>query len=207
MTGARRRPRPSGASRRGFTLMEMIVVLGLFSIVMVSASDIFLISNRTQRKTLNLERVQSDARYAMEAMVREIRSGAIDYPWYESNGKPIGETGPTDTLAVIDGQGDRIVMYKSDQCGDSDAQSCLVVELNGGDPQVLTPRGVNVFKAAFYIRPNVNPFSFDGSTGQYASDVQPRVTISLVVESTSIDPRERAIIYLQTTASSRNFRR
>jgi prepilin-type N-terminal cleavage/methylation domain-containing protein len=166
MTGDKRQPWPAGASRRGFTLMEMIVVLGLFSIVMVSASDIFLMSNRTQRKTLNLERVQSDARYAMEAMVREIRSGAIDYPWYADNGKPIDGTGPTDTLAVIDGQGDRVVMYKSDQCGDTDTQSCLVVQLNDGDPQVLTPRGVNIYKAAFYIRPNVSPYVFDSSTGQ-----------------------------------------
>jgi prepilin-type N-terminal cleavage/methylation domain-containing protein len=215
MIGARRRNwrfwSGDGGAAAGFTLLEMLIVLGLFAIVMVAASDIFLMANRTQRKTLNLERVQADARYAIETIVREVRGGAIDYPWYElASSVGIPEEGAIDTLAVIDEQGDRIRFFQSqtaEECVGIDSQSCLLVSLNGGTPQVITPSGVNVFRVAFYIRPVVDPYRFDLLTGDYAADVQPRVTISLVLESTATDETERAIVHLQTTASSRNFRR
>ena len=191
----------------GFTLMEMLVVMGIFAVVLTAASDIFLASNRAQRKTLSMELVQSDARYAMEAIVREVRSGTIDYSWYAANA-PLSGNGLSSALAIVDGQGDRILFYHSlaaEECGHAD--SCIMVSLNGGIAQPITPKGVSVRRASFYVRPTADPYAFDHLTGLYGSDEQPRATVSLEMDSDSVDPREKVSVFLQTTASTRNFRR
>lgn len=191
--------------------METLIVLGLFSVVLTTAADIFLMSNRAQRKTVSMERVQSDARYTMEAMVREIRSGAVDYAWYGEN-LPLDGANAVDTLALIDGQGDRIRFFRNredSECGSGSeaVRSCLLVSINGGATQVLTPTGINVFRASFFIRPVADPYGFDAVTGLYGASSQPAVTIVLGTENISADPRERSLVYLQTTVGTRNFRR
>jgi len=67
----------------GFTLMEMVVVLAVFSTTAVMAVDLFLTVTKIQRQTRNTQVAQSDARFVLEAMVKEIRNGTIDYEYYQ----------------------------------------------------------------------------------------------------------------------------
>jgi prepilin-type N-terminal cleavage/methylation domain-containing protein len=194
----------------GFTLMEMLVVLTIFSMVVVAATDIFILSSRSQRKVFGLERVQADARFTMESIVREVRTGMVDREWYASRGAPPG--GPDDTLALIDATGTSIVFKESDAsdeeyCPDVTSRPCLLVSLDGSVPASITPVGVRVRSLGFYIMPAEDPFAFDVDLGAYPSDVQPFVTIALSLET--VEPRvtDRTLVRFQTTATQRAYSR
>jgi len=211
MIGAESRQRArrrSAVAAAGFTLMEMLVVLGLFSTTVVAASDIFLLANRSQRKVFSLERTQADARYAMEAMTREIRSGRIDYDYYAARGTAAGA--PDTELALVDSTGTPILFHVSDasdeaSCPDATSVPCLFVTVGGSPPAPITPKGVSVRSASFYIAPADDPAIFDAGTGTYTSSVQPHVTIVLVMDGLAQKVEDRARVQFQTTVSSREY--
>lgn len=199
--------RRTSGGKRGFSLMELLVVLGIFSTVVTAATDIFIMSNRSQRKIFALERTQADARFTMETMAREIRTGALDYDYY---GATLEEPGPVDELALVDSTGKKIRFHKSSDtglCADAVSLPCLVVSLDGGGSAAITPKGVRVFDAAFYLLPKSDPTEFNTDTGTYAADIQPHVTIVLIMESVVQDPRDRSVVYLQTTMENRGYKR
>jgi len=191
------------ASARGFTLMELLVVLGIFSTVVTSATDIFMMASRAQRKIVALERAQADARFTMETMSRVVRTGQIDYADMD-----LAATGPTDSLSIFDSLGRKIRFFSStDGCADAVSSPCLRLTVDGGEPVTATPKGVILRNLKFYIMPNVDPAVFNSMSGQFEADVQPHVTVVFVLESAIQDPRERSIIYLQTTTESRGYTR
>lgn len=202
--------RPRGA--RGFTLMELLVALSIFSTVVAAATDIFLMANRSQRKILALERAQADARFTMETIAREFRNDQVDYAYYADRPQP--ESGPLDRLALIDGGGNSIrfgVSEDGQACADAASSPCLVVAVNEGSPTAVsapfTPKGVVVRNAKFYLAPTVDPVNFNPVSGMFDSDIQPRVTIVLVLESVSAHIQEQTLTYFQTTVTNRNYRR
>lgn len=206
MTGGKR-------AESGFTLMELLVVLGIFSTVVVSASDIFLAANKAQRKIAALERTQADARFTLEAVTREVRGGRIDWQYYADRSIPLD--GAVEVLALRDSTDAPIVFHKSDGanasfCPDAASTPCLLVTLGRpgvDEPAPLTPKGVTAQNVKFYVAPAADPASFNPATGSYAADVQPRVTSVLVLKSTEQRAVEGAVVYAQTTASSRWYPR
>lgn len=194
----------------GFTLMELLVVLGLFSTVVVVASDIFILSNRAQRKILSLERTQADARFTMEAITREVRTGDVDFGYYAARGTQIGR--PEAELALIDNTNTPIRFHQSDAgnsmfCPDTESTPCLLVTLDVNDPVSITPKGVLVRNARFYISPSSDPDVFDPGTGTYPVNIQPRVTVVLVLDSVAQKAEDRVRVQFQTTIASRTYAR
>lgn len=189
--------------------MELLVVLGVVSTVVVSATDIFMLTSKSQRKIFGLERTQADARYTMETIAREIRNGRVDYASYA--GGTIAS--PVEDLALIDSTNTVLHFQKSTVtnesfCQDQASRPCLLVSSGANSPSPLTPQGVTVANLKFYISPSVDPFNFDVATGGYLANAQPRVTIVLVLQSTAIRVGEQAsVIYTQTTVASRAYRR
>lgn len=194
----------------GFTLMELLVVLGLFSTVVVVASDIFILSNRAQRKVFSLERTQADARFTMEAITREVRTGDVDFGYYVTRGTPIGI--PEAELALIDNTNTPIRFHQSDAgnavfCPNAESTPCLLVTLDANDPVSITPKGVLVRNARFYITPSADPDVFDPGTGTYPVNIQPRVTVVLVLDSVAQKAEDRVRVQFQTTIASRTYAR
>ncbi len=194
------------ADARGFTLMEMVVVLGLFSLTVATASDIFIMSNRAQRKVFSMERAQADARYTLEAMVREIRNDLVDYQYY-SGTVPL----PADSLALIDENSSQIVFEKSDAatgqyCADADSQPCLLVTVDGSAPAPITPKSVRLRNLKFYVAPYRDPSIYDATIDGFVSNLQQRVTVVMVLENTN-QTEGLTITSVQATAAGRQFRR
>lgn len=194
----------------GFTLVELLVVLGLFVMVMTAAVDIFLLTSRSQRKVFSLERAQSDARFTLEAMVREIRTGSIDFSYYASLGPNIPV--PADELALLDSTGTAIRFRQSGEgeenfCANADSAPCLLVIIGGGTPASITPKGVKVDRAKFYVRPSTDPAAFDPASGTYGADIQPQVTVVLALTANAVKPEDRVALYVQTTTASRDYGR
>lgn len=65
-------------SNQGFTLIELMVAVGIFSIVSLMAISIFLTALQAQRKISALQTVQEHGRYLMEIMSKEIRMSQIN---------------------------------------------------------------------------------------------------------------------------------
>lgn len=199
-------------AQRGFTLMELLVVLGIFSMVVTAASDIFLMTNRSQRKVFGLERTQADARFTLEAMAREIRTGVIDYAYYAGRTLPLGT--PDTELALIDSTNVPLRFALSSSPAECDrpeaaTSPCLTVTIND-DPlttSAITPKGVAVRGVAFYVSPTADPLTFNPLTGAYGADLQPRVTIVLTLASTGGRADERTTLNMQTTVTNRKYRR
>jgi prepilin-type N-terminal cleavage/methylation domain-containing protein len=64
-------------SRKGFTLVEVLVAMGIFVIVIAIATGGFVNSLRTQRQVASLISAQSNASLVLEQMAREIRTGFL----------------------------------------------------------------------------------------------------------------------------------
>ncbi|MEY4722720.1 MAG: hypothetical protein RLZZ324_233 [Candidatus Parcubacteria bacterium] len=200
-----------GAGQKGFTLMELLVVLGIMSMVVTAASDIFLLTSRSQRKIFGLERTQADARFTMEAMAREIRTGQIDYAYYAARTPALAT--PDTELALIDSTGAPLRFAMSDattaaNCYDAASTPCLLVTTGGAvTPSPITPQGVAVINVKFYVTPTADPDVFVPATGTYSGSSQPKVTIVMVLQSTAERSSEQSTVSLQTTVSSRRYRR
>lgn len=195
---------------RGFTMMEMLVALTVFSTLIVAATNIFLLASRSQRKVFDLEIMQASARYTMEAMVRETRIGLIDYGYYAERDTPMRNI--ETELALIDNEGETVRFFESDEtnqdlCPDATSTPCLLVSVGGLTVVPISPKGIRLRSVSFYISPENDPLSFDAALGGYPSDIQPSVTILLSFESSSRRIDERTYTYLQTTATSRAYKR
>jgi len=57
----------------GFTLLEVLVALGIFFLVISVTIGIFVGSSRSQKKTIELYDTQREASYLMETVSRELR--------------------------------------------------------------------------------------------------------------------------------------
>lgn len=59
----------------GLTMIELIVAVGIFSLVIGMISGIFVLALASQRRVIALRNVEDNARFTVEAMSREIRTG------------------------------------------------------------------------------------------------------------------------------------
>lgn len=70
-------PRTCLGCHRGFTLVELIVVIGIFSIVMAAIYSVFVRSNRVYISQEEVVAAQQEARSALEILGREIRMAGL----------------------------------------------------------------------------------------------------------------------------------
>jgi prepilin-type N-terminal cleavage/methylation domain-containing protein len=61
--------------RGGFTLVELLIAIGLFSLVTITLTNAFLAAFRTQRSAFAFLQMQNNIRHALEVMSREMRTG------------------------------------------------------------------------------------------------------------------------------------
>jgi prepilin-type N-terminal cleavage/methylation domain-containing protein len=193
--------------KKGFTLVEVLVAIGLFSILVAIAAGGFVNALRTQRQVAALVTAQSNASLALEQMTREIRTG---YLFCDStdpanpntvNNNPVLSM-PCASHCVVSGDGDiwtcDLLDFYNAQSEDVDyslAGGQLMRSANGGTAQSITGGTVSVSYLKFIIFGNI-----EGD--QWA----PRITISMGVAPRSTDPAiANNILNLQTTASAREI--
>jgi len=185
--------------------MELLVVMGVFSLTVAMTSAIFIQTNRAQRRVLALTAAQADLRFALEEIVREVRGGQIDYATYEGSG---GVSVPSDALIIKSAAGSRLKFYAETNptiCPNGVAK-CLAVDVDG-QTQSVTSAGVTLQDLTFFISPQADPFSVDAPSGLYKADAQPLVTIALKVRTAGSKTEDPAVLSAQTTVASRTYAR
>ena len=199
MIGAKRRLR-----HPGFSLLEMLIVIALFSTLTVIVSQTFISFSTLHRRTANAAVVGAEMRFAMEYIVRAARNRELNY-------LP-GSLNPQDTvLHLRDSTGATLDIGPrpggtSGDCKDATVAQCLAVSVEGGATwQPLTGKRVELSHFHVYPRPADSPFV--SVSGAYTSDIQPFVTVGIGLRYVSERVKEQASLEAQTTVSSRIYAR
>ncbi len=98
-----RRPRRRRGSRRGFTLLEMLIAISLMSLLFLGAMDLMIASSRTTLRTQAQIFATGDAANSIQAVIRQIReaqgfclptsqtAGAGEDGWITPSGTTLGQ--------------------------------------------------------------------------------------------------------------------
>jgi hypothetical protein len=196
-----------GKKRKGFTVMEALVVLAAFSSLMILISDIYVQTTRFGRSIVLRSKVQADARNTLEALARAIRVSSIDYASWGGT-LPVQ---PTEELRLINpatGSTSRIGLRRSDEACHNDAKSypCITVSTDNGLTWApLSPKGATVETLSYLVSPSTDPFAYDAESGSYNNDQFPFVTILMEYHGTGRNPSEEWSYALQTTVTPRIY--
>lgn len=187
--------------RKGFTYIELIIVVSIFSIIVTIIGTTFILFSKAEVKTSINEHLLADGRYLLETIVRSVRTNKIDYSLYTS---PI--INPVEYLAVRNSD-NNLIEFRFDEsnCPNGITSCMMMTHLDGTG--VLSGKNMNVDYAKFYIMPLLNPFDVDG-TGNYASNEQPSILMVLGLSSTKTTAEGIPVtIELQTTISTKAYER
>lgn len=185
--------------------MELLVVLGVFSLTVGMASSVFLLSNQAQRRTLALTSAQADLRFSLESIVREVRSGQIDYAAYAASD---GVQVPAERLMLRTASGSRLTFFAAEDAATCPAGTarCLAVEVDG-TAQAVTSAGVQLEALTFFVSPQADPYAVDEASGLYFADAQPLVTVALRLKTLTRRPEDSVALDAQTTVAARTYAR
>ena len=194
----------TGAERKGYTLVELLIVTAIFAIMATVLTQIFVSFNQLQRKIANAAILGQDMRFATELIVREARNDEIDYTAYG------GTIGAVDTVLKLKKQNGMSVWIgrrtTADSCDLTLTDSCIALSVNGGLTwSQITSGRVSVPAFSVFIRPTVSPFVPVG--GSYPNDTQPFVTVNTSLLYKAERPKDQVTLQTQTTVSSRVYKR
>lgn len=173
-----------GDMNKGFTLLEMIVALGIFAVVAVVSAGILLSLTDAQNKAFSAQDAYDNLRFALEAMSKDIRTGEV----YHCGSEPPALSQPNDCLSGADN-----FTYKSA------AGELITYRLSGGRIEKivegvlsgpLTSEAVKIENLTFYVLGTIS-----------ADQIHPRATI--VIRGSAGKGRSASVFNIQTTVSQR----
>ena len=170
--------------RGGFTLLELVVALGIFIIITTIAVGGFVGALRTQRQVAALISANNNVSLVIEQMAREMRTGRNFY--LAPDGSPYNPPSSLTTLSFYNGYGELVTYRKN--------PSNTFIERRGsagGNFERITGLGAFVWNLTFLT--NYYPKNDNWPT---------RVTILVGVSATESGIAE-GIVRLHTTVSSR----
>lgn len=196
------------SARKGFTLVELLVAIAVFSILISIGVGGFVHALRTQREVAALISAQSNASAALEQITREVRTG---YLFCTAPGSSPGSPAIPNSICQPQGQNSGcylsgsvwtcrniIDFFNADgQDVDYAMQNSALVRTVSGPNGYIPITGSDVILK--YLT-----FTIAGNTE--GDHWPPRITISLGISPYSNDPAlANDIINLQTTVSAREM--
>lgn len=190
--------------QKGFTLVEMLVSVAIFSVVMLIALGALLAISEADRRAETQKSVINNLNFSLDSMSRAIRTGT-NYscgPSLPVSGTPT----PTDcttppggsTFAFRDAQG-RTLVYKFETsngtlCGQVGSIGCIVRSVDGGSTfAALTAPEVVISQMSFY------------TVGAPVADAtQPKVTM-LLSGRVIVTPKVTSDFNLQVSVTQRLY--
>ena len=165
---------------RGYTLVELIVAIGLFALIMVLAAGAYLVIIGIARQTQGITAGINNVSFAVETMARTIRTST-------NYGCPTAGTdcsgGPTFSVKDINGD---TVTYTSNS-------GAITEQINSGAAVPLTDSSISITSLLFY--------SFGVSPGD-ATQARVTIVVSGTVAS-GVDKTKTVPFTVETSATMR----
>lgn len=179
---------------KGFTLIEMLVSIGIFIILTIALTGIFVSSSRVQSRTLATQELMSQSSYVLEYMDRFLRMAKKDV-----SGSCTGTAGAnynppesiSNTITFLD---------YNNVCHQ------FVLENNQiKEKKFISGSWVSAEITSSKVKVNNLKFSVIGGSQPPTNTLQPKITILIDIESKSqiVDPVPK--IKVQTTISQRHL--
>ena len=200
-------------NKLGFTLIEMIVSLGVFSMVVTTAVGAMLVLISTNQRLQGESSVMTNLSFALDTMTRELRTG---YKYYCAEVENIFVAGSTHESIIntqtkdcangrvsgqyqgvsfyeggdsLTGSGVRRILYYYDTSGKT-----IMRRVGNSAPQSIVSSGLIITDAQFYVSGS-DELSSTGDTKQ------PTVTIYIEAQDKDLEKT----YYLQTTVTQRSL--
>lgn len=178
---------------RGYTLLEMIVSIGVFSIVMLTATGAYLSLIRLDRQTRAVNDIVTSLSFAIDTMSREIRTGAY-YKCNNSQATPNCTGTPGTSFGFVDSR--------------TPARSVVYLLENGQIYARITSGGVTTESAFTDPRVTIESLRFfvrgvGTSTGDGTALIQPQSVFS--VRGTIQTDTGRALTFTVQSSATQRF--
>lgn len=180
---------------KGFTLIEILVLVAIFSVVMVIALGALLAMSVSDRKAESIKSVADNLSFAVDSMSRALRTGT-GYHCGSAGGQdcPSG----SNILYFTSASGVQTAYQFATPGTCANAVGCIqrsVFSGGWGAWQDLTAPDVIVTNGTFYVR---------GSLPGSADDMQPIVTVTLAGYA-QVSATEQSAFHLQTSVTQRIY--
>ena len=180
-------------NKKGFTLVEMMVAIAVFSVVMVTAMSALLNVIDANNKARAIKIAVDNVSFALEGISKDMRMGT-DYRCLDDAGNPVtGTCASTGYKGVQYTKSGNIIkyFYTTDASGKGKIQK----NINSTGPQNITSSEVDIKNMKFYVL-NV----------EYPTDnvnTQPRMIMTLTGEAGGNKDKIKTDFDLQTSVSQR----
>ena len=181
-------------SKRGFTLVEMLVAIFIFSLVISVTVALFTSGLREQRNALSAQQLLNQTSFTLEYMSRALRMALKQDPIL---GRCLSQDGSN--YEIVSSSRLRFINHlENDDCQE------FFLE-DGQLKQNKNNLAETVFLTSDKLKVNQLQFNLRGQ-GQPPSDTdQPRVTLSLEIEGRGFSSGSAPKLHIQTTISQRNL--
>ena len=183
-------------NRKGFTLLEMLIALSIFSIVVTIGAGALVMLQAAQSHAINLQNVHDNIRYALSTMSLEILAGDS----YCKNNSCVSSGGGVVSSCDWSGAGCELFSFRQSLTSEIidyrlavvDGKGRVERQINGGGFIPITDPDRTVTKLAFY------------TTGSIGSPQ--RVTILIEVQAGDLNrPGGESRIHMQTSVAKRRL--
>lgn len=147
---------------QGFTLLEMIISIGIFSVLVVTSIGVMLGISNAQIKAANIQATEDNIRFSMELMTKEMRTGTQ----YTLSSFCAGAAGTE--VSFVTSAGERRVYYQ-----DGDRLMRLVGTVDCSRAKPLMADDVAVDRLRFQA----------GGTAEGSADGQPWIMVAVGISS------------------------
>lgn len=158
---------------KGMTLFEILVALGIFSLVIVFSVGLFISGIKTQKKVNELGLVNSEGSFLLERMIREIRMANAVSDMTITNSSGNVSANPGSRINFTNHEGKATVYCKANSAGVCSNSGSFISIGYGGTFMSASSSKIIVSDINFYL---------NGKTNNPQTD-QPMITIVLELTS------------------------
>jgi prepilin-type N-terminal cleavage/methylation domain-containing protein len=185
-------------TQAGFTFIEMILAVALFSVVALSSMQILRMVLEGQQSAIASQNIQENMRYVFEAVGKEIRVATIsNYDCEDVFSPSATAVNKVFNITTVNGND---ALYFKNQYGECVAyylsSDGVMMISRGGREAAATPSSLTISDLDFTVE--------DDGIGEVHS-TQPKVTIKMDVVTDTVDEMHKKEMKLQTTISSRYY--
>lgn len=167
----------------GFTLVEIIVAMGIFSTVVLIATGSLLLLVDAQRKAFALRETYDNLRFSLETIAKDLRTGVAYHCGAAGNLSEPADCDPAQSSITYTNSKFEQITYLLDA-------GQLKKSINSGQAAPLTSANITIERLGFYV------FGSDPN-----DNIHPRVIMVIVAKTGS--GRSATTFTLQTTITQR----